>query len=209
MRSKNEHPWQKIYAERYSGYSKGQIEAGIRDWEQRSDILLRWLEREKVSGHAKILDCGCGIGIGGIILKNNGYENITGIDIDGENVKAASKFFEAYGMDCNNINLKNRFDIVIALNIIEHLGSPEHFLDGLIKILSPKGLLVLSLPNEIWFRKLSGRIPKDPTHRQSWSVFSFKRFLSRNGFDIIDMKPVGRIPFLIGCQTFMVLAKVR
>lgn len=61
----------------------------------------------------------------------------------------------------------------------------------------------------MFFRKLFGFIPKDPTHKQNWSFISFRKFLSKNGFEALKMKPVGRFPFLLLCQTFMVLARVR
>ncbi len=57
--------WQKIYAENHQDSSKNGIEVGIRDWKQMSNIFLKWLESQSTDKNSKILDCGCGIGIGG------------------------------------------------------------------------------------------------------------------------------------------------
>jgi 2-polyprenyl-3-methyl-5-hydroxy-6-metoxy-1,4-benzoquinol methylase len=198
--------WKKFY-KKHCGVSGRELITGIRDWEQRSKIFLNWIKNSPKN--IKILDCGCGIGIAGLILKENGFRNVIGVDINRKNVETASRLFRAYQMDCNKLELKEKFDVIIVLNLIEHLNFPQKFLKKVKRILRPNGMLILSLPNEMWFRKLLGIVPKDPTHKQSWSYLSFKKFLVLNGFKILDIKPIGRTPFLLTCQTFMVLAKKR
>ncbi len=199
-----------IFLQKPSQKRKRDRNWNIRDWKQRSDILLDWIAKNNIPKNAKILDCGCGIGILGLILRENGYENTVGIDIDADNVKIARQNYKkVYQMDCDRISIKSKFDVAVALNLIEHLNNPKLFLENVKSILNPSGIIILSLPNEIWFRKLFNKIPQDPTHKQSWSIFSFKKFLNKNGFQVFDMKPVGRVPVLLGCQTFMILARVK
>lgn len=196
--------WEEIYKK----HSTENIRIGIADWRQRSTILMKWLRQQKIGKDAKILDCGCGIGIAGIILKENGYNDITGIDINKKNVEISSRFFRTFVGDCSKLKIKEKYNVILALNLIEHIKNPERFLENIKSAIKPDGLLILSLPNEVWFRKLVGAIPHDKTHVQSWSYYSFKKFLKRNGLTIIDMKPVGRIPFLFMCNTMMVLVKL-
>lgn len=198
--------WKSVY-KKYSNPSEWEV--GIKDWEQRSSILLNWIAQEKTNKNVKILDCGCGIGIVGIILKVGGYENVIGIDLNKKNLDVASKFYKVYEMDCEGINFNDKFDVVLALNIIEHLNNPKKFLHNVKKILKNNGCFILSLPNEIWFGKIFGFTSKDPTHKHSWNYFQFKNFLEDNGFEIIDMKPVGRFPLLFFSHTIMILCRMK
>jgi 2-polyprenyl-3-methyl-5-hydroxy-6-metoxy-1,4-benzoquinol methylase len=199
--------WKGIY-QKYSSLSGKELIVGIKDWEQRLKILFSWIKH--MPRNSKILDCGCGIGIAGVALQENGFKNIIGIDIDEKNVNIAKKFYKVYRMDLEKIEFKSKiFDVILALNVIEHLNHPGKFVNSIKKILKSSGYLIFSLPNEIWFRKVLGLVPKDPTHKQSWSCFSFKKFLINNGFEILDIKAIGRIPFYFTSQTFMILARLR
>lgn len=196
--------WKIIY-KKYCKFSGRKLTIGIKDWEQRLKTVLKWVK--DLPKNSEILDLGCGIGIAGLALKEIGFKEIVGVDINEKQIKIAKKFYKkVYKIDCNRLNIKGKFNLILALNIIEHLESPNIFLKKIYHLLSDKGYLILSLPNEIWFRKLFNLIPKDPTHKQHWSIFLFKRFLRKYNFRIIEMKPVGNIPFLLACQTFMVLA---
>jgi 2-polyprenyl-3-methyl-5-hydroxy-6-metoxy-1,4-benzoquinol methylase len=199
--------WKDIYR-KYSNFSGKELVVGIKDWEQRLKILFNWIK--KLPRDSQILDCRCGIGIAGIALQEKGFKNIIGIDIDKKNVSIAKRFYRVYRTDLEKIEFKSKmFDVILALNVIEHLNQPEKFISNIKKILKNNDYLILSLPNEIWFRKILGLVPKDPTHKQSWSCFSFRKFLIINGFEVFDIKPVGRIPFYFASQTFMILARLR
>ena len=201
--------WKELY-KKYANVENKEI--GIHDWEQRGDILIKWIERYcDTSKYLKVLDIGCNIGIAGAILKEAFDVKIYGIDIDLKTLKINSmlKNERVSLQNAELLGIKNHtMDIVIALNLIEHLEKPHNLLNEIKRIIKPRGLAIFSLPNEIFFRKFLGLIPKDPTHKQSWSIFSFKKFLKQNELKIIDMKPVGRVPFLMVCQTFMVLTQV-
>ncbi|MBW8708301.1 MAG: methyltransferase domain-containing protein [Alphaproteobacteria bacterium] len=73
----------------------------------------------------------------------------TGCDLVGENFRLHSKV----PFSIVNLNeplpaeLHQKFDCVVALEIIEHLENPRHMLRQCFKALRPGGLLVLSTPN--------------------------------------------------------------
>jgi ribosomal protein L11 methylase PrmA len=71
--------WKGIY-KKYSNFSGKELPAGIKDRNQRLKIIFSWIK--KLPRDSKILDCGCGIGIAGVALQENGFKNIIGIDID-------------------------------------------------------------------------------------------------------------------------------
>lgn len=200
--------WRDFYRSETKATKKG-MEVGIKDWEQRSEIVLDWLRREGIGKDSRILDCGCGIGILGLILRENGFGNTVGIDIDDNNARIAGKNYrEFHQMNCDRPDLDGVFDVAVALNLIEHLENPEAFLEKIRKITKPSGMVILSLPNEIWFRKLFNRIPENFEHKQHWSYLQFRKFIMKKGFRAMRMKPIGRVPFLLGCQTFIIMSKV-
>jgi ribosomal protein L11 methylase PrmA len=71
--------WKDIY-QKYSNFSGKELIVGIKDWDQRLKIIFSWIKN--LPRDSKILDCGCGIGIAGVALQENGFKNIIGIDID-------------------------------------------------------------------------------------------------------------------------------
>lgn len=201
--------WEEVYKFAHKHFSQRDIEIGIKDWKQRSSILLYWLRKLKVSYKSKILDCGCGIGICCKILKENGYKKIIGIDIDKNKLDFAKQFCNVKRMNCENLNFPNKsFDVIIALNIIEHLRNPQKFLYEVKRILRTRGLLIISTPNTSLLRKLLGKTDLCPEHLHYWSYRKFIRLIKNNGFKVIDIKPIGRLPVLELCQTFMLVASL-
>ena len=65
-------------------------------------------------------------------------------------------------------NLEGEFDLITAMEVIEHTADPQQFLSELAKRLAPNGLLMLSTPNATgWSRLITitlaegvGAIPK-------------------------------------------------
>jgi SAM-dependent methyltransferase len=49
---------------------------------------------------------------------------------------------------------QGRFDVVVAGEIIEHLGSPARFLESARTVLKPEGLLVITTTNAFCFRRM-------------------------------------------------------
>lgn len=200
--------WKMMYIKTYPRISKKKKEIGLKDWKQRSSIFLNWLEKYNPKKDLKILDCGCGRGIASQILKESGYINVIGIDIDKNALKYARGICSVREMDCQNFIFPPKtFDVVLALNIIEHLQNPRKFLIGVRKILKDDGILILSLPNTNFLRIFLGRTIAIPEHIHYWSYKAFKEFLENRHFKVLEMKPVGRFPFLLLCNTFMTLAK--
>ncbi len=87
------------------------------------------------------------------------------------------------------------FDFVNALEIIEHLDDPSHFLKEVHRILKPGGRLVLSTINKTSPEGLKGRLLAglggsewnawDPTHKHIFSYAQARRYVSEL-FEITD-----------------------
>lgn len=200
--------WENFYKEVHPHFSQKRIEVGIRDWKQRSAIIEKWILKKKARHNVKILDCGCGVGTSGLILKQKGFDNIFGFDTSQDDLKHAKKNYMVAKMDCHEIAVPgDDFDIVIAMNLVEHIKNPGRFMEEAKRVVKKDGLIILSAPNMTLLRKLVGRAPIQPDHINYWNYESFKRFLKIKNMEVLDTKPIGRIPFLSQCETFMILVK--
>ena len=122
------------------------------------------------------LDVGCGAGLLAEPLARLGAA-VTAIDAAPELIEVARAHASAAGLAvdyraCGVEDLTGSFDLVTAMEVVEHVADPRAFVAALAARLAPGGLLILSTPNRTaWSRLLTitlaeglGRIPKG-THR--------------------------------------------
>ncbi|MFA5105513.1 MAG: class I SAM-dependent methyltransferase [Candidatus Micrarchaeia archaeon] len=102
----------------------------------------------------RLLDLGCGTGSLSekIISKYPGKFDVTGADFNREAYKLeGGKFVQA---DLNRPPLPfpdASFDVVMLVEVIEHVDNPASLLSEIRRVLSPGGTLILSTPNvENW-----------------------------------------------------------
>ncbi len=98
-----------------------------------------------------ILDIGCGGGLVSEELANMGA-NVTGVDADKNAIEVAKNHAKISDLDINYIcddaqNLKEQYDVVIALEIIEHVLDVEDFIKICIDRVKPNGIIILSTLN--------------------------------------------------------------
>jgi 2-polyprenyl-6-hydroxyphenyl methylase/3-demethylubiquinone-9 3-methyltransferase len=104
-----------------------------------------------------ILDVGCGGGLIAEPLARLGAE-VTAIDASPQNIKVASLHAESNNLKINyqNIALEElvvkspSFDVVLNLEIIEHVVNPENFLHNSAKLVSSNGLLFVASINRTY-----------------------------------------------------------
>jgi ubiquinone/menaquinone biosynthesis C-methylase UbiE len=199
--------WQEFYGDFYSDFSEKRMAVGIRDWEQRSKVLVSWLSGLPKS--IRILDCGCGCGTCGRMLLDSGFKNIVGVDKERKLLEHAKKAFECREMDCQKLDFPDKsFDVLLGLNIMQYLPDTKAFFSEARRVLKNDGLLVLSFPNDTFLKRLLGRSPVEADHLYHWNHNGFKAFLRRNGWEVTSMEPIGRFKSLALCNTIMVRAKM-
>jgi len=98
------------------------------------------------------LDVGCGAGLLAEPLARLGAR-VTGVDAAAQNIAAAQAHAAASGLaitytcgDVAKLGLTG-FDLVTALEVIEHVANKRAFVAALASALAPGGLLILSTPN--------------------------------------------------------------
>lgn len=144
--------------------------AYIRDW-----IDQHWqcdeCGRRPLEGKTA-LDVGCGAGLLAEPLARLGAR-VTAIDPAEELIAAALDHAAGQGLaiDYRSMaveNLEGDFDLITAMEVIEHTANPKQFLQLLARRLNPGGLLILSTPNSTnWSRLITitfaegfGLVPK-------------------------------------------------
>ena len=101
-----------------------------------------------------VLDIGCGGGLISEPLTRLGA-TVTGIDPAGSGIEAARVHAVAGGLDITYRNVTAEtlvsegatFDIVLALEVIEHVPTPSEFVATCARLVAPNGLLVMSTIN--------------------------------------------------------------
>ncbi len=146
--------------------------------------------------NGRILDLGCGNGLGLYNLQNCGWE-VYGLDISKMAVEFAQRELGLknvkYGSLVNNNYPNNFFDVVVLNYVIEHLPDPKVILKKIKKILKYKGLLLITTPNfesvnSIIFRSYWFPL-ETPRHLYLFTSETFKKLLfSIGGFRIRKVK---------------------
>jgi len=101
-----------------------------------------------------ILDIGCG---GGLVCEPMARlgGNVTGIDADKNAIHVAKEHAKQFGLniqyECTSsdalINIGKQYDVVLALEIIEHVADRDAFVQSVMKLCQPKGLVIFSTLN--------------------------------------------------------------
>lgn len=113
----------------------------------------------------RVLDIACGEGYGGAALQKAGAVHVIGVDVSEEVcLHARSK----YGLDARQGSaeqiplLDSSVDVVVSFETIEHIPNPDRFLDECVRVLVPRGMLIISTPNKNIYWRVAGA--QNPHH---------------------------------------------
>ncbi|MAP24041.1 MAG: bifunctional 3-demethylubiquinol 3-O-methyltransferase/2-polyprenyl-6-hydroxyphenol methylase [Rickettsiales bacterium] len=112
------------------------------------------LPNDNKSCHLSVLDVGCGGGVASEPMARIGYE-VTGVDGSLEAIKTASEHAKAMGLSIEymsqkieTLNLKRKFDIILALEVVEHVDDLDSFVKILRQHLKSNGIVFISTINQ-------------------------------------------------------------
>lgn len=170
----------------------------------------------------RILDIGCGGGGTGRALKAKGADQVVGIEYIPEAAAQAAKVLDrVFTGDVCSIPLDlpaKSFDVILFLDVLEHLAYPETALARLVPLLADDGEIVLSLPNvryigtlkqlivdADWPREVSGVF--DGTHLRWFTPKSTRRLLAEFGLTIVQTERHAARPFTGTVRKFPALSR--
>jgi len=147
----------------------------------------------KFKNKGKLLDIGAGFGLFTLILYQLGDFNITAIEP--KNLpyflkKIPKRIFKKTFSDFLQIN-NEKFDLILMIDVLEHLNNPEISLLQIRKILNKNGILILQLPN---YKSLMTKICKNwswwmiEDHKYFFSPKSIKKLIKKAGFKLTFFK---------------------
>ena len=191
------HRWGLIRLNRYDIAPRSLVEARKLDDPYSShSLILRRLHHMKLAGD-RVLDLGFGCAAIASALRQDGAI-LDGIDRDPRAVvESGSIFRHVYQNDLNRLDdvpLDDKYDIILAADILQFLVDPADFLSRLKKYLVKGGLLAVALPNVVnvqtRLRILFGRFPLH--HRglleenalHFYTLDSMRRLLVRAGWKV-------------------------
>lgn len=152
------------------------------------------IQEFKKSG--KVLEIGCGNGFLLKMLADIGYDCV-GLEPspkafqfakEENNLKVINSFLEA------NTFEENTFDVVIILDVLEHLYQPNEVMKLIYRVLKPEGIVlavtgdVLSLNAKIWKSKWFYFFTWE--HISFFSKSSLKQLFVKTNFHVLDVKTV-------------------
>ena len=166
-------------------------------WFRRHEIVYEWLA-PRCTGR-DVLEAGCGEGYGADLLAEVAHRVIA-LDYDEHTVRHVRARYPR--VDVRHGNLVDLplpdagVDVVVNLQVIEHLWDQPQFVTECLRVLRPGGLLVMSTPNRITFSP--GRdTPVNPFHTRELDAAELTELLVDGGFAMESMSGVFHGPSLV------------
>jgi 2-polyprenyl-6-hydroxyphenyl methylase/3-demethylubiquinone-9 3-methyltransferase len=169
------------------------------------ESLLGSMGRDK-----SIFELGCGNGANAAYLKSKGYA-IVGVDPSESGIVIAQENFpecrlELGSTDDDLVSRYGQFDLILSLEVVEHVYSPKRYVEVISSLLKPGGSAIISTPYHSYLKNLAlaltGRMDDHFTalweggHIKFWSPKTLTSLFASAGLERTGFHRVGRIPSL-------------
>jgi glycosyltransferase involved in cell wall biosynthesis/2-polyprenyl-3-methyl-5-hydroxy-6-metoxy-1,4-benzoquinol methylase len=169
------------------------------------------LALERIRPGSRVLDLGCAGGYMGAVLKEQKQCFVSAVDVNEIPVRGLDEF-RIHDLNTGVLPIPaDAYDVVLLLDVIEHLTRPETFLEQLRQELarSTSTELLISTGNVACFItramlmlgqfNYGKRGILDVTHTRLFTFASLRRALEQSGFTVLETKGVpGPFPLAIG-----------
>jgi SAM-dependent methyltransferase len=153
-------------------------------WFRRHEVVYQRLA-DRCAGR-DVLEAGCGEGYGADLIADVA-RRVIGLDYDPSAVAHVRARYPRVEMRHGNLAElplpDGSVDVVVNLQVIEHLWDQGQFVAECMRVLRPSGLLIVSTPNRITFSP--GRdTPINPFHTRELNAAELTELLTHAGFGI-------------------------
>jgi SAM-dependent methyltransferase len=170
---------------------------------------------------ARIFELGCGNGAMANELSQLGYE-VTAVDPSIKGVAIARENFAncrfELGSAYDELNAQyGAFNIVLSLEVVEHIFYPRRYAATIADLLLPDGVAIISTPYHGYFKNLTLALLNkweshaDPLwdygHIKLWTRPKLKRLFEEVGMEEVGFYRIGRIPQL--AKSMIMIVKKR
>jgi SAM-dependent methyltransferase len=156
---------------------------------------------------ARVLDVGCGAGeLGRVIKETRGGRAVGVTHSEAEAERAAPHLDSVLVRDLEEFDPSElgEFECVVCSHVLEHLSRPERLLEKLRRNLSAGGVLIVALPNALYWRQrvefLRGAFRytdgglMDRTHLRFYDWKTAHELLTGSGYVIVEEEACGGFP---------------
>ncbi|TQM14902.1 class I SAM-dependent methyltransferase [Pseudonocardia kunmingensis] len=156
-------------------------------WFRRHEAVYAAV-RDRCAG-ARVLEAGCGEGYGAAGLAEVAAR-VLALDLDMPTAAHVARRYPRVGVaraDLVGLPVRDGgCDVVVSLQVIEHLWEQERFLRECLRVLRPGGLLVVSTPNRLTFSP--GRdTPLNPFHTRELTGAELAALVRDAGFADLEV----------------------
>ncbi len=143
---------------------------------------------------ARVVDAGSGEGYGAALLAEAGAELVLGLEYDDQAAGHAARTYPAVStVQANLAELPLRMeaiDLVVCLQVIEHLWDLPGFLRAVREVLRPDGLVIASTPNRETFSPGLGRgeKPLNPFHVEEFDAEQLIDLFRAAGWTSVEVR---------------------
>lgn len=107
-------------------------------------VMSKYIEKD-----SSILDVACGLGDKMLLLKDSGYHDVLGVEINEDSVReCTNKGLNVVSFDAFKKEEKNEYDVILLSHIIEHFEYREliEFMETYLQYLKKGGYLIIVTP---------------------------------------------------------------
>ena len=134
----------------------------------------------------RVLDAACGEGFGSALLARAGAQSVLGVDIANSAVSHARERYGAQsGLRFERADVcaldalpDGSFDLIVSFETLEHVEQQEEMLRGFSRLLSARGLLLISTPDKANYSDTTGQ--SNPYHVRELYREQFEQLLGEH-----------------------------
>jgi SAM-dependent methyltransferase len=147
-----------------------------------NEHMARYTFAARLARGKRVLDAGCGAGYGSAELAQ-AADSVVGVDLAPEAIDFARANYGLPNLRFEQASCEalphpgGSFDLVVAFEVIEHLGHWREFLLEVRRVLAPAGQLVVSTPNKLYYTESRGPSGANPFHVHEFDFEEFQNEL--------------------------------